>query len=82
MIVSDEVFSAAASANGSLSQLYGMALRLDGITVSDLSSGAMADDNEEETIESAFAYSERVRQRIWKMRDVMRKELGISSAEK
>jgi hypothetical protein len=85
MIVPDKVLSAALYANGGLAQLYGMALRLDGFTVPDLSSSAMADDSkeeegEEETMESAFACSEEVGQRIHKLRDIMRTELGISSA--
>jgi hypothetical protein len=86
MIVPDKVLSAASYANLGLGQLYGLALRLDGFTVPDLSSGAMADDSEEEeggeeTIESAFAYSEEVGQRIYRLRNIMRTELGISSAQ-
>ena len=87
MIVPDKVLSAASYANLGLGQLYGLALRLDGFTVPDLSSSAMADDSEgeggggEETIESAFACSEKVRQRIYRLRNIMRTELGISSAQ-
>lgn len=91
MIVPNKVLRAASYANLGLGQLYGLARRLDGFNVPDLSSGAMADDSEEveieveegreETIESAFAYSEKVRQRIYRLRNIMRAELGISSAQ-
>lgn len=81
MIISDKVLGTAMYAHGGLTRLYGMALRLDGFTVPDFSSGTMADENQEETIEAAFAYLEEVRSRVLKLRDIMRTELGISSAE-
>ena len=81
MIISDKVLGAAMYAHGGLTKLYGMALRLDGFTVPDFSSGTMADENQEETIESAFAYLEEVRSLVLKLRDIMRTELGISSAQ-
>ena len=79
MIVSDNVFNAAVVANDGLSRLYGIALRLDGFTEPGLSSGAATADKERETIESALSYSENVRQHIWEMRGIMRKELGVGS---
>jgi hypothetical protein len=78
MILPDRVFSYAINANGGLAQLYGIALRLDGFSNSDLMS--YTDPSaQEETIDSALAFLEEVRSRIWILRDVMRSELGVSS---
>jgi hypothetical protein len=46
MIISDEVFAAAADANSGLGRICGMALRLDGFTVPVLSSEPVSDANE------------------------------------
>jgi hypothetical protein len=81
MMVSDRVFAAAADANNGLARLYGMALRLDGLTVPALSSATVSDGNEEESIETAFTYLGEVRPLIWKLRNTMRMELGIGSSE-
>jgi hypothetical protein len=81
MMVSDNVFVAAADANNGLSRLYGMALRLDGFTVPSLPSAGVSDEDEEESIETAFAYLAEVRPLIWKLRNTMRRELGVGSAE-
>jgi len=75
MIVSDNVFKAAIVANDGLSRLYGIALRLDGFTEPRLASDAATVDKEKETIESALSYSQNVRQHIWAVRDIMRKEI-------
>jgi hypothetical protein len=58
-----------------------MALRLDGFTVPALSPARASDDGEGETVETAFTYLAEVRPVIWELRNTMRMELGIGSAE-
>jgi hypothetical protein len=80
MIIPEEVFAAAIYANNGLSRLYGIVGRLDGLTIIDLNSRTTAEEGQEETINSAFLYLENVRKRIWKLRGVMRSNLGINPA--
>ena len=75
MIVSDNILSAAGHANGTL-MLYGAARRLDDFPVADLSTDVTED--EKETIESAFVLLGQARNRIAHVRDIMRKELGVT----
>jgi hypothetical protein len=78
MIVSDNVLHAAGRVNGELMQLYGIARRLDNFPSADLSPDAA--EAGQETIESAFERLEQVRRGIGQVRDMMRRELGVSSA--
>jgi hypothetical protein len=79
MIVSDNILSAAGHANGTLMRLYGAARRLDDFPVADLSTDVTED--EKETIESAFELLGKARNRIAHVRDIMRKELGVTQAD-
>jgi hypothetical protein len=81
MKISDSVLSAAIDTNSGLSRLYGMALRLDGFTVPAHSTEALVDVDTRETIDFAFRYLEQeLRPLAWKLRNTMRKELGIGTA--
>jgi hypothetical protein len=77
MIVSDDVLATAARANAGLMRLYGIARRLDNYSVADLS--ADVTEAGKETTESAFVFLEEVRRTIAQTRDMMRKELGVST---
>ena len=79
MIVSDNILSAAGHANGTLMRLYGAARRLDDFPVADLSTDVTED--EKETIESAFVLLGQARNRIAHVRNIMRKELGVTQAD-
>jgi hypothetical protein len=79
MIVSDSILSAAGHANGTLMRLYGAARRLDDFPVADLSTDVTED--QKETIESAFVLLGKARNRIAHVRDIMRKELGVTQAD-
>jgi hypothetical protein len=81
MKVSDSVLAVAMDTNSGLSRLYGMALRLDGFTVPAVSGEALIDGGSKETIDLAFRYLEQeLRPLAWKLRNTMRKELGIGTA--
>jgi hypothetical protein len=80
MRVSDGVLTAAAEANSGLGLLYGMALRIDGLTPPALSPEDHSASEMDDSIGKAFDLLQEVRSLTWKMRDKMRAELGVSSS--
>lgn len=78
MIVPDEVFVAARQANRGLLDVYGMSRRLDGSMPAMIKEESLAHD--EVTVDSAFASLEQALQHIGFVRELMRSDLGITSA--